>query len=70
MSKKTVATNLHKIVESKIPAAGTSEALLMKQSEFSRLCKEILEFKEEEKQQLREAFNRGVVHGMQYEPPI
>lgn len=61
---KTITEKLKKVIKDRIPPAGTDEALLAIQSELVKLLREMEDFEEQEKEQLRQAFNRGVVHGM------
>lgn len=65
MSNKTVLNELNKSIKERIPSAATNESLLTLQSELGKLCYEIKrDWTEKEKQQLRDAFNKGVVYGM------
>ena len=65
MKKKTAVTELKQWVKDQIPAAGTNERLLALQSVMSNVAYEIqTKIEAKEKEQLRDAFNKGVVHGM------
>lgn len=65
MAKKTALKELRDSIKRSIPAAGTSEELLLKQREFSWLVYEIdKDCIPKEKQQLRDAFNKGIVYGL------
>lgn len=64
MNKRTVVQEIKQLIKGKIPAAGTTESLRTVQSELSRLLRELEEISETEKENLREAFNRGMIHGM------
>lgn len=64
MNKRTVVKEIKQLIKDRIPSAGTTESLRTMQSELTRLLVELEEVSEAEKEQLREAFNRGVVHGM------
>lgn len=63
--KNTAAKELKQWVRNQIPAAGTSERLLALQSTLSSVAYEIHHTTEaKEREQLRDAFNKGVVYGM------
>lgn len=64
MKRKTVVAKLQNIVKDRIPSAGTNQALLIMQSELGKVLRDIKDMEHEEKEQLRQAFNRGVIHGM------
>ena len=65
MAKKTAVSELKEWVKEKVPAAGTTEGLRIMQSVLGNIVYEI--HKDtiiKEKEQLRDAFNKGVVYGM------
>lgn len=65
MAKKTAVTELKEWVKDKVPAAGTTEGLRIMQSVLGNIVYEI--HKDtiiKEKEQLRDAFNKGVIYGM------
>lgn len=65
MAKKTAARELRENIKDQIPAAGTNEALRTMQSVLGRIAHEVHTNTEpKEKQQLRDAFNKGVIYGM------
>lgn len=65
MAKKTAARELRDHVKQQIPAAGTNEALRTMQSVLGRIAHEVQTNTEpKEKEQLRDAFNKGVVYGL------
>lgn len=65
MANKTAASELKEWVKEKIPAAGTDEVLRTMQSVLGNVVYEIhKDTIVKEKEQLRDAFNKGVVHGM------
>ena len=65
MAKKTAVRELRDTIKEQIPAAGTNEALRTMQSVLGRMAHEVQTNTEpKEKEQLRDAFNKGVVYGM------
>lgn len=65
MSKKTAARELRDKIKEQIPSAGTSEALLTMQSVLGKMAYEVqMNTEPKEKQQLKDAFNKGVVYGL------
>ena len=65
MKKKTAVTELKQWVKDQVPAAGTNEKLLTLQSALSNVAYEIkMNTEAKEKEQLKDAFNKGVVYGM------
>lgn len=65
MAKKTAARELRDSIKEQIPAAGTNETLLTMQSVLGKMAHEVQTNTEpKEKEQLRDAFNKGVIYGM------
>lgn len=65
MANKTAASELKEWVKEKIPGAGTDETLRTMQSVLGNIVYEIhKDTLIKEKEQLRDAFNKGVVYGM------
>lgn len=68
MKKKTVIDEIAALVKDRVPSAGTNQVELILQSQLMRVLQDLESVRHLEKEQLKQAFNKGVVYGMSFNP--
>jgi hypothetical protein len=68
MKKKTVIDEMRSLVKDRVPSAGTNQVELILQSQLMRVLQDLESLRQREKDQLKNAFNKGLIYGMSFNP--